>query len=234
MLTYTPGTSVAHRLDPRSKLAVQIGVALAAFSHTTPRGLVILTALTAAILAAAALSPLVAIREIRYALPFLLAGPLFSSVVVGPPWIAPAGAVAPTLASYRVLLVLIVSVAYVRTTPVRDSRAAIQHVIPGRIGRLLGVGVALVFRFLPVLMSDLSQSRAAIRARLGTERRLVDRMRIIASAGVRRAFERADRLGLALRARCFAWNPTLPALCLSLRDVPALVLAAGLVGWTLV
>lgn len=234
MLTYIPGTSVAHRLDPRSKLAVQIGVAFAAFSHTTPRGLVILTALTASVLTAAALSPLDAVREVRYALPFLLAGPLVSVFVVGPPWISPSKAVAPTLASYRVLLVLIVSVAYVRTTPVRDSRAAIQRVVPGRIGRLLGVGVALVFRFLPVLMADLSQARTAMQARLGTERSLIDRMRIIASAGVRRAFERADRLGMALRARCFAWNPTLPALSLSLRDVPALVLAAGLVGWALV
>lgn len=233
MLTYEPGASIVHRLDPRAKLAVQIGFALAAFTHTTPRGLAVLTVLTVVILVAAALSPLTAIREIRYALPFLLTGPLLSILVVGPPWIAPAEAVAPTLASYRVLLVLIVSVAYVRTTPVRDSRAAIQRVVPGRVGRLLGVGVALVFRFLPVLMADLSRARAAMQARLGTERRLIDRMRIVASAGIRRAFGRADRLSMALRARCFAWNPTLPALYLSVWDWPALALAAGLVGWAL-
>jgi peroxiredoxin Q/BCP len=67
-----------------------------------------------------------------------------------------------------------------------------------------------------------------------TERRLIDRLGIVASAGIRRAFGRADRLGMALRARCFAWNPTLPALRLSVWDLPALVLAAGLVGWALV
>jgi biotin transport system permease protein len=233
VLTYEPGASIAHRLDPRAKLAVQIGFALAAFTHTTPRGLTILTVLTVVIFAAAALSPLVAIREIRYALPFLLTGPLLSILVVGPPWIVPAEAVAPTLASYRVFLVLLVSIAYVRTTPVRDSRAAVQRVVPGRGGRLLGVGVALVFRFLPVLLADLSRARAAMQARLGTERRLTDRMRIVASTGIRRAFERADRLTMALRARCFAWNPTLPALRLSLWDWPTLALAAGLVGWAL-
>jgi biotin transport system permease protein len=234
MLTYEPGASVAHRLDPRTKLAVQIGFALAAFTHTTPRGLAALTALTTVILTAAALSPFVAVREVRYALPFLLIGPLLSVFVVGPPWIAPVEAVAPILASYRVLLVLIVSVAYVRTTPVRDSRAAVQRVIPGKVGRFLGVGVALVFRFLPVLIDDLSRARAATQARLGTERRLIDRLGIVASAGIRRAFGRADRLGMALRARCFAWNPTLPALRLSVWDLPALALVAGLVGWALI
>lgn len=234
MLTYEPGRSIAHQLDPRAKFAVQIGFALAAFSHTTPHGLLVLTVLTAFILAAAALSPLVAVQEVRYALPFLIAGPLLSALVLGPPWIELTEAFVPTLASYRVLLVLLVSVAYVRTTPVRDSRAAVQRVVPGRIGRLLAIGVALVFRFLPVLMSDLFRARTAMQARLGTERRLTDRMSIITIAGIQRAFERADRLGMALRARCFSWNPTLPALRLSLWDAPALLLAAGLLVWALV
>ncbi|RRJ31544.1 energy-coupling factor transporter transmembrane component T family protein [Halocatena pleomorpha] len=234
MLTYEPGSSIAHRLDPRSKLAVQIGIALAAFSHTTPRGLSFVTVLTGCILAVAALSPLAALQEIRYALPFLVAGPLLSMIVLRPPWLAPPAAIRPALASYRVLLVLLVSVAYVRTTRVRESRAAIQLVVPGRVGRLLGVGVSLVFRFLPVLIADLSRARVAMRARLGTERRLIDRMRIVATTGVRRAFGRADRLGTALRARCFAWNPTLPTLQLAPRDVPFLLLAVALITWSFV
>jgi biotin transport system permease protein len=234
MLAYEPGESVAHRLDARAKLAVQIGFALAAFAHTTPRGLAITTVLTGIILSAAALSPLVAVWEVRYALPFLLVGPAFAALTLGPPWVVPREALTPALSSYRVLLVLLVSTAYVRTTPVRDSRAAIQRTIPGRVGRMLGVGVALVFRFLPVLLADLSRARAAMQARLGTERPLTDRMEIVAIAGVRRAFARADRLGLALRARCFAWNPTLPALRFSRVDLPALALAAGLLVWAAV
>ncbi|UPM45080.1 energy-coupling factor transporter transmembrane component T family protein [Halocatena salina] len=234
MLTYEPGSSIAHSLDPRAKLAVQIGIALAAFSHTTPRGLSILTVLTGCILASATLSPLNVLHDVRYALPFLIAGPLLSMVVFRPPWLVPTAAIEPALASYRVLLVLFVSAAYVRTTPIRESRAAIQLVVPGRVGRLLGVGVALVFRFLPVLIADLSRARVAMQARLGTERRLTDRMRLVATTGVRRAFGRADRLGMALRARCFAWNPTLPLLELSPRDVPSVLLAVALVTWSFV
>ena len=234
MLSYEPGDSLAHRLDPRAKLAVQVGFALAAFAHTTPRGLAILTGLAGVVLAAASASPIVALAEARYALPFLIAGPAIAALTVGPPWIALSQAVAPALASYRVLIVLVVSVAYVRTTRVRDSRAAVQSLVPGRPGRFLAVGVALVFRFLPVLLADLSRTRAAMRARLGSERGLVDRMTIVTSAGVRRAFGRADRLGVALRARCFAWNPTLPHLRFARRDFVALGSAAGLLAWALV
>lgn len=233
MLSYEPGASVAHRLDPRTKLAVQIAFAFAAFAHTTPRGLAIATALSAVVLTSAKLSPLDALWEVRYALPFLLAGPAVAALTLGPPWVNPTEAVVPALASYRTLLVLLVSVAYVRTTPVRDSRAAIQRMVPGRIGRMLGVGVALVFRFLPVLLSDLSRARAAMQARLGTERSLTTRMKIVAISGIRRAFTRADRLTMALRARCFAWNPTLPVLRFSQLDLPALALAIGLFGWAL-
>lgn len=233
-MSYEPGDSLAHRLDPRAKLAVQVGFALAAFAHTTPRGLAILTGLAGVVLAAASASPIVALAEARYALPFLIAGPAIAALTVGPPWIALSQAVAPALASYRVLIVLVVSVAYVRTTRVRDSRAAVQSLVPGRPGRFLAVGVALVFRFLPVLLADLSRTRAAMRARLGSERGLVDRMTIVTSAGVRRAFGRADRLGVALRARCFAWNPTLPHLRFARRDFVALGSAAGLLAWALV
>lgn len=233
MLSYEPGYSIAHRLDPRTKLAVQIAFALAAFAHTTPRGLAIATGLGAVVLTSAKLSPLDALWEVRYALPFLLAGPAVAALTLGPPWVSPAEAVVPALASYRTLLVLLVSVAYVRTTPVRDSRAAIQRMVPGRVGRMLGVGVALVFRFLPVLLADLSRARAAMQARLGTERSLIERMQIVAISGIRRAFTRADRLAMALRARCFAWNPTLPVLRFSRWDLPALALAIGLFGWAL-
>ena len=232
-MSYDPGDSLAHRLDPRAKLAFQVGFALAAFAHTSPRGLAISTVLVGGVLAATALSPQTAVREVRYALPFLVAGPLLAALTLGPPWVVLEEALTPALASYRVLLVLVVSVAYVRTTPVRDSRAAIRRILPGRFGRLCGVGVALVFRFLPVLFADLTRARAAMRARLGSERALGERMELVAVAGVRRAFARAERLELALRARCFAWNPTLPALRFSRIDAPALVLALALFGWAL-
>ena len=228
MLTYAPGDSFAHRLDPRSKLLVQFGFAGAAFAHTTPRGLAALTAVVALALSAARLSPLAALAAYRALLPLLFAGPLVAALTLGPPWIAPSDAVAPALASYRLALVFLVAAAYVRTTPVRETRAAIQWTVPGRTGRMLGAGVGLVFRFLPVLRRDLLAIREASLARLGDRRPVRERMRLVAIAGLNRAFGRADRLALALRARCFAWNPTLPALSFVARDAPAIALGVGL------
>ncbi|SFR35692.1 biotin transport system permease protein [Halogeometricum rufum] len=229
MLTYRPGDSLAHRLDPRAKLFVQAAFALAAFAHTTPRGLAAFTVVALGVLAAGRLSPTVPIRGFAPALPFLVVAPLAATVTLWPLGLDPTAAVEPALASYRVLLVLVVSGVYLRTTPVRDSRAAVERLLPGRVGRFLGVGVALVFRFLPVLLADLRRVREASRARLGDQRPLRERMRTVGAAGVRRAFARSDRLALALRARCFAWNPTLPELRFRRRDYPALAVGVLLV-----
>jgi biotin transport system permease protein len=233
-LRYRPGDSFAHRLDPRTKLAFQIAFALAAFAHTTPRGLLGLSVLVAGILWTAGLGVREALLEYRFALPVLLAGPLIAAVTLGPPWIRVGEGIETAMASYRVVLVLFVSAAYLRTTPVRDSRAAIQRLVPGKTGRIFGTGVGFVFRFLPVLQADLRRIRDASAARLGDERGLVARIRLVGIAGLARALSRADRFALALRARCFAWNPTLPHLSLSRGDLPVLGASLALVAWALV
>ncbi|MEF8774802.1 MAG: energy-coupling factor transporter transmembrane component T [Halobacteriales archaeon] len=228
MLTYKPGDSPAHRLDPRAKLAVQFGFAAAAVAHTTPVGLAALTPVALGALAAAHTSPLAALRAFRYPVALLAVAPLVEGAAAGAPWFVVGDAVPTALASYRVLLVLLVSAAYVRTTPARDSRAAIQHTVPGRAGALLGIGVAATFRFFPLLRRDVTGVREAVRARLGGERPARERMQLVAVAALNRAFRRADTFGLALRARCLSWNPTLPALQFRRRDRAVTALAAAL------
>ena len=233
MLTYEPDDTLAHRLDPRSKLAVQLGFAVVAIAHPTPRALALLTLLALALLWSARVSLRRALVAYRFAFPLLLAAPLVSAFTVGSPWIEPRQALEPALASYRIVLILLVSAAYIRSTPVRASRAAIQRTIPGKPGQLLGMGVALVFRFLPLLRSDLQTIRDASAARLGTERTLLERVTHLGTVALERAFRRADRLALALQSRCFAWNPTLPPLSFTRLDVPALALSVVLVATAL-
>lgn len=228
MLVYHPGDSVVHRLDPRTKLLFQVGFAGAAFAYTTPCGLAALSVLTAVSLLAADVDPGQALWSYRFVFPFLLLGPLVAALTVGQPWVRPADAIVPLLSSYRVLLVLLVSAAYVRATPVRESQAAIAAVVPGRVGRILGLGVGLVFRFLPVIRRDLLAIRDGMAARLGSTRSLRERIRLLTTTGLTRVFGRADRLALALQARCLSWNPTLPALQFTRLDVPVLLLGAGL------
>lgn len=227
-MNYIVGDSFAHRLDPRTKLAFQAGFAVAAVAHTTPTGLLVLGAVALGVLRLAATPLLGSLRTYRSFLPFLLAAPLVEGVTLGPPWFVVVDAVGPALASVRVVLVLLVSTAYIRTTPVRESRAAIQWLLPGRVGVLLGAGVGLVLRFLPLMRRDLATIREAMAARLGETLPLRERIRLVGLTGLRRVFARADTLALALQARCFSWNPTLPPLSLAARDVPVAVAAVGL------
>jgi len=228
MLTYSPDKTLAHRLDPRSKLAFQLAFALAGFAYTTPRGLAVLAVIATLALASAGTTPFAAIRAFWFILPFLVAAPVVAALTWGSPWIEPAAAVDPALASVRNLLVVTVAAGYIRTTTVSESRAAIQWAIPGRVGAFLGLGVTLVARFLPVFRRDLLAIRDAEAARLGTERPLHDRMETLVVGGLSRAFSRTDRLALAMQARCLSWNPTLPRLRFRRLDVAAVVGSTGL------
>jgi len=220
MLAYEPDDTLAHRLDPRSKLAVQLGFSITAIAHTDPVALVVLTGLTLVFLWSGGVSVPRAIYTYRFALPFLCLAPLVAGLTLGAPWFDVADAGESARASYRVFLIILVSAAYIRSTPVRDSRAAIQRTVPGKPGQVLGMGVAMLLRFVPLLQADLRTIRDASAARLGTERSLKDRIVHLGTASLERAFTRADRLALALQARCFAWNPTLPPLSMSRLDWP--------------
>ncbi len=140
MLSYRPGSTFAHRLDPRSKLLVQFGLAIAAVAHPTLPWLVGTTAFALGTLAAARLSPL--------GRPALLPGrPRRAGAGTGrrrrgarPAVVSVDPALRSALHVGRILPVLLVSAAYLTSTPVRDTRAAVQRLIPGKPGQILGIG----------------------------------------------------------------------------------------------
>ena len=236
MLSYEPGTTMLHRLDPRVKLAGQVAFGVAAFAYTSLPGVLGLSALALAVLAAGRLGPIDALRTFGPLVPFLIAAPLVAGLTLGPPWFSVTAAIPPALASYRSILLLAVGAAYVETTPVRESRAAIQWLVPGSLGRSLGLGVGFVFRLLPRLQGDLVRTRRASRARLGSERTVPERIRLVGLAGLDRAGERADGLARGLQARALSWNPTPPRLRFRRADYLGLaivgaIFAAGVVGF---
>lgn len=228
MLTYTPGETLAHRLDPRAKLGFQIGFAIAAFGHSTPAAMAVLTVVALAALAAARISPARALWSIRVPLVVLTLAPFIAGATLGAPWFDVEDGLVTALASYRVILLLFVSTAYVVSSAPRESRTAIQWAVPGRPGVALGIGVSLVFRFLPVLQADLGRIRDAIAARGGDTATRRGRIRLIGVLGVASTFRRASTLALALQARCFSWNPTLPRLTASRLDAPVVLVTIGL------
>lgn len=230
MLTYSPGETVVHRLDPRTKLLFQAGFAIAAFaSPTLPR----LLGLYAVALSCVFLADLPLRRVLRaYWFVFLVlgAGPVIAAVSLGPPWLRLDPAIASLRSVARIVPILLVSGAYIHATPIRETRAAIQRTIPGRTGQLLGVGVALTFRYVPVIREDLRRVRDAERARGGDTRPFPDRANHLVKLSLARAMGRSSQLSLALQSRCFAWNPTLPRLRLAIADYPVIVLSCLFVG----
>lgn len=226
-LTYHPGPSLAHSLDARAKLLAQFGVVAAAYAWQGEAGVLTLAAIALAVGAAARLPPRATARA--YALPavFLLVGVVDRAVVLGPPWVNVSAFEGAIVHAFRVGVVLVVGAAYVRTTPVAETQAVLARV-PGRPGRVLAAGVGFVLRFLPVLVADLRRAKAADDARLGSETSLRERMARVAAAGIRRADTRAEHFEIALRSRCFAWNPTYPELVASPRDYVVAALAIAL------
>lgn len=228
MLSYAPGETLAHRLDPRSKLCFQAGFAVAVLASGSVAWLAGMYVLAGVVLLAARLSPVGVVRSYRVVLAVLAVAPVLAGLTLGPPWFRVEPALTSLFAVSRVPPVLAVSAVYVRTTPVRGTRAAIQRLVPGRPGRLLGVGMALVFRFFPVVVADGKRVRDAVRSRAGDRASLRRRVRVVSVHTLHRAFDRADTLAFALRARCFAWNPTLPRLSFSRWDGPVLVAGVAL------
>jgi len=228
MLSYRPGDTVVHRLDPRSKLSVQFGLAIAVFTFATPPALAAATLFGLAALAAARLSPVAVVRAYWVVFAVLALAPVLAGVALGPPWFRIEPALRSLQAVARVVPLLFVSAAYLTTTPVRETRAAVQRLVPGKAGQLFGVGMALVIRLFPVLLGDAHEVRDAIRARGGERRSPLARARLLTVRVLERTMARSDRLGLALRARCFAWNPTLPPLAFESRDYPVVALGLAL------
>lgn len=223
MIPYQPDETFVHGLDPRSKLLFQLGFAVTAITQTAPLIVALCTGIALLSLAAVRLSPIRVLRSFWIILVVLAMAPFFAMLTFGSPWIVPERGLPSVLAGYQIILVLFVSAAYVRSTPVRETRAAIQRHVPGKLGQLLGVGVGLVFRLFPVLLEDIQRVRMAVHARSGRGISRMEQVRLLTLGGLQRALGRAGTLSLALRARCFAWNPTLPRLSFSAADYPILV-----------
>ncbi len=228
MLRYRPADRFAHTLDPRSKLLFQTAFVLGTVVLTSPVWRGVLTVVAGICVRAAGLTVREAVRAFRLPIALIALGPLVAGITVGSPWFQPTAAIDSAIAGYDVVLALLVAGAYIHSTPVRETQAAIQRLVPGRLGRFLGVGAGLLFRLLPVLVADLRQIRQARAARLGHAQGWIKRAAGIGILGLRRTFQRADHLSQALQARCFAWNPTLPALSWGLRDTLLTVFAIAL------
>jgi energy-coupling factor transporter transmembrane protein EcfT len=236
---YRPGHSFIHTLDVRFKLAVLILCSLATFQAT------LLELMAGSILLGFGLAylrlPVIRIvREIRFFL--VLMGFVFVTralTVPGTPLIhanffimSREGLYDGVLIVWRLLIIVFVAVAFMATTRPSEINAAVAwYLIPFPFipRKRIAMMMSLLMRFIPVIFEQARETSDAQRAR-GVENRKNPVYRIITFSipMIRRVFETADELVIAMEARCYSENRTQPEFTARLRDWIVLVVSMSL------
>ena len=215
---FKPGRSTLHGLDPRTKLAMLMGLSVvSAWSHFF--FLSMLSVILLVLFHAADLKLMRLFREIRYFLFFLLFVFCVRAATFEERWmpvVSWPSAVDGLLVCWRLLVVVWMGILLVATTRIAHIRAALVWFfkpIPLVDERMLATMVGLVVRFLPVILFQASEISDAQRSR-GIEQRKNPLVRLIKFSIplFRRVFLCADELTMAMQARCYSENRTLPEL----------------------
>jgi energy-coupling factor transporter transmembrane protein EcfT len=216
--------------DPRVKLVGLAALSIAA-TATGPVGLALLSAAGIAGAACAGLSLWQVLTRFK-AVGVLLLGVLIARALTTPGeavltvWrlsVTEEGLITGALIVWRLAVVILLGVAFVAATPVGEVKAAVQWFlkpVPGVPEKRVGTMFALLVRFLPRILHTAHETMAAQRAR-GIENRKnpVYRLTRLTFPLVRRTFQDADRLVLAMTARCYSDRRTDPQLCGSRTDL---------------
>jgi energy-coupling factor transporter transmembrane protein EcfT len=139
------------------------------------------------------------------------------------------------LICWRLVIIALSGFLFVFTTPSSAIKAAVEWFlrpaacIPGkRIATMMG----LIARFIPVILNQAKETAEAQRARCVEYRRNpLYRLVRLGVPLIRRTFEQADRLIVAMEARCYSENRTDPALSATRIDWIALFILVAICGW---
>ncbi len=220
---YRPGRSLLHRLDPRTKLAAVAVFALIGLAAAMPvlaaSGILIVWTLRQAGVGARQWA--VDLRIFWMMLFFIFAvramtgsGPAL--VEVGGIGITSEGLAEGGMICLRLSIVALAGIGVSGTTRPSEVEAAVQMILrpvpfvpEKRAATILG----LVVRFLPEVLREARLTKEAQMARCVEQRKNpIARLYLFAFPLLRRIFARADRLAMAMEARCYSDNRTGPAL----------------------
>ena len=204
------GTSLIHRLPPQTKLAGL--VAFVATVAITPRQWVLAFALDACVVVAAItlarLSPRLVLKRLATITPFVafaLALPFFGdgdTVEVAGLGLSEDGLWASFNIFAKATLGATASIIVTATTPIPDLLAGLSRLrAPATIVGIVG----FMFRYLDLIVDELTRMRRAMAARGYAPRHLWQSKPIAASAGTLfvRTYERGERVHNAMAARGF-------------------------------
>lgn len=240
---FRPGTSLLHRLDVRFKLLFLILISFMSLSGDFLR-LGLLSCLLTVLIVNSRLPLKSGLRGMRFFFILLLLVMGARMVITpGDPIIeikffsiTRQGTLSGVLICWRLTIIVLLGFAFVFSTRSFEIKAAVAWLfkpfafIPGkRIATMMG----LTTRFIPVILNQANETAEAQRARCVENRKNpVYRLIRLGIPLIRRTFQRADQLAVAMEARCFTEDRTDPDLCATPADWIALlvmILFCGLV-----
>ena len=238
ILGYQPGASPLHGLDTRVKLAALAAISVASLGAG---GTTLVLACTAAIAGIhLARCPLLAcLVAMKWYMVLLLCVVVARTLTTPgdslfPDGVALAmplleflpmsrqGLMAGVLLALRLLLVALLGLLLTLTTRPSRLRAAVEWFlapVPLIPHRQVATMIGLLVRFIPVVFNQAAEVGEALRARaIDNRRNPWRRATYLAMPLVRRTFVIADRLAMAMEARCYGSERTTPSFQLTTRD----------------
>lgn len=245
---YVSGNSLLHRSDPRFKILCIILLSLAIL-NVSFGGLGLLTVILLGVFFYARLPLASGLKELRYFLIFLFlifcarALSVDGRAVIQFSYftVSIQGLYSGILICWRLALIVVLGLAFISTTPPWAVKVAAQWLlkhVPLIPEKKVAVMMGLIMRFVPVILYQAAETAEAQKAR-GIENRKNPVYRLIKLGFpiLRRTFERADDLAVAMEARCFTESRTDPELVAQIGDwlvlvaVGCLSIALLLVTW---
>lgn len=235
---YRHRSTPLHALDARIKLAGLMAVSTATLA-AGPFGLLPASALAAIGFRQSGIPLRRALREMRYFL-VLLVGvwivrgwttPGEPLVAWGAAAISRQGILEGAMLCWRWLLIVCLGLSMCAATRSSDIRAAVEwflRPLPGAAAHKVGTMIGLLMRFIPVILAQAAATAEAQRARAVENRKNpVYRLGRLGMPLVRRTFLMADRLAMAMEARCYGDQRTPHARRLRRSDKIALLLVVA-------
>ncbi|MBW1993052.1 MAG: energy-coupling factor transporter transmembrane protein EcfT [Deltaproteobacteria bacterium] len=226
---YHPGSTVVHQLDVRFKILLLI--LYSAVTVSAPWFFLIgFGVFLVMAIRCCGISLKSIFREVRYA--FLFAAIIFVARAFSEEGnvlfnvyflkVSQQGLYHGFLLGWRLLVIVFLSLLFITTTPSWHIKSAVQwflRPIPRVPATRIATMLCLIVRFVPVILNQARETTAAQKAR-GIEQRKnpIYRLKTLAIPLLRRTFENADNLIVALEARCYSDKRTDPNLSCSLKD----------------
>lgn len=231
--SYRHGNSILHGLDVRFKLIGLVLLSLASLK-TGALALSVLTMILIAVILHMGLPLKSVFKTLGYVgllLVFVFTARALSTpgvpvIEFKPLALTREGIYGGAMVCWRLIIVLLMGLAFVSSTRTVEVKAAVAWFlgpVPFIPAQRTATMMGLILRFVPVILDQARETVDAQRAR-GVENRKnpIYRLKKLAIPLIRSTFERADKLAVAMEARCYTENRTDPALASRRNDWIAL------------